>query len=255
MINIFTKSKRSQVTIFIILGLILVVSIALIFLVFRQPTLEVSPSGNPEAYIEKCMRDYGKEALNILMPQGGDIEPKGSIKYQGKDITYLCYNENFYDPCIMQRPMLIEHIESEISSYLEPRMQGCFSLLRQGLENKGYEIDMQSMSIKTELKVGKIFMTTNRKLQTTKDEETRKYEKFTAEISSPIYKLAWFAQEITSQEAKYCYFNTDGFNMNYPTFEARKEMIDDSKIYNVKDRITNQNFVFAIRGCVMPPGL
>ena len=84
------KSKRAQVTIFIILGLILVVSIALIFLVFRQPTLEVSPSGNPEAYIEKCMRDYGKEALNILMPQGGDIEPKGSIKYQGKDITYLC---------------------------------------------------------------------------------------------------------------------------------------------------------------------
>ncbi len=249
------QNKSGQVTIFIIIALIIVVAIALIFLLRREPTTGVSPETDPQSYIEKCARDYTKEAIANLSRKGGDIEPEGSVMYKGEEITYLCYNANFYLPCINQRPMLIEHIEGEITNYIESRVKDCFSSLQQELEKRNYQVSLGSMNISTELQTKTVIVTINRKLTITKNEEIRNFEKSEAQISHPIYDLAEIGNEIASQEAKYCYFNVDGFNSNYHNFEVRKDMIDDSKVYSVKEIASGKEFKFATRGCVMPRGL
>ncbi len=253
--NNLLKCKRSQVTIFIVIALIIVVAIALIFVIQREPIRGVSPETDPEAYIEKCIRDATEEAISILSEQGGDIEPEGSVMYKGKEITYLCYNANFYLPCINQRPMLIEHIEGEITDYIEPKVQECFTSLQQELEKRNYQVSLGSMNISTELQIKRVIVTINRELTITKNQETRNFEKLEAQVSSPIYDLAEIGNEIASQEAKYCYFNVNGFNSNYHDFEVRKDMTDDSKIYAVKELTSGKEFKFATRGCVMPRGL
>mgnify|MGYP001617675513 CR=1 FL=1 len=246
--------KRGQVTIFIIIALIIVVAIALIFVLWRKPTIKISPSTDPEGYIENCIKEYTKEAIENLSEQGGDIKPEGSVMYKGKDITYLCYNANFYKPCVNQRPLLIEHIEEEITSYIEPKMRKCFSSLEQELEKKGYEIEMGSMNITTELKVKKIIVTIGRKFSMTK-EETRKFEQFSAQLSHPIYELAEIAMEIANQEARYCNFDILGFMIIYPEYNAEKFRTGNSDtIYTLKEISTNKEFTFAIRSCVMPAG-
>jgi len=251
----FCLYKRSQVTIFIILALIIVVAIALIFVVFRKPTINIPSSTDPAAYVENCIKEYAKEAIENLSKRGGDIKPEGSVKYKGEDIAYLCYNTNFYKPCVNQRPLLIEHIEKEITSYIEPKMRRCFSSLEQELKKKGYEIETGSMNIITELKVKKVVVTIDKEFSMTK-EETRKFEQFSAQISHPIYELAEIAMEIANQEARYCYFENLGFMITYPRYDIRKfETGNSDIIYTIKDKPTGKEFTFAIRSCAMPAGL
>ena len=255
-INIFTKSKRSQVTIFIILALILVVSIALIYVLIKKPTINISPEDNPVAYIEKCMKDYATEALEILMPQGSYIEPRNYKLYQNEKIGYLCYTREFYETCKNQEPMVMEHIESETINYIEPRMQNCFANLRRELEKKNYDVDMQSMNISVEIKPEKVFITINRKLQLIKNEQTKDYEKFKTQILSPIYELSVIALKIMNGEAVGCGYDYVNEMMLYSNYDIKKFVTGDStKIYTLKDKISQQALSFAVRSCVVPPGL
>lgn len=249
------KQNKGQVTIFIVIALIIVAGLLIIFLIWRKPTLTVFPETNPSAYIEKCMKDYGKEAIEILSEQGGDIEPEGSIRYKDKNITYLCYNANYYVPCVNQRPMLIEHIEQEITNYLEPKMRSCFSSLRDELEKRGYTVSMGEMNIVTGLQTRKVSITAERSLKLTKNNEVRNFEKFKASLANPIYDLAKIAMEISNQESHYCNFDVLGFMILYPKYDIKKFREDDSTIYILKEVASGEEFTFAIRSCAVRAGL
>lgn len=252
------NKSKGQVTIFIIIALIIVVAIALIFVLWREPEAGVTPPTDPEGYIEKCIKDATKEAIEILSEQGGDIKPEGSVMYKNENIAYLCYNVNFYQPCIMQRPMLIEHIEKEIANYIEPGVKDCFYSLKQELDKRNYDVSMGNLDTKditTELQTKKVTVTIKRKFEMTKNEETRKFEKFSAQVSSPIYDLAKIAMEIANQEARYCNFDVLGFMIIYPDYDAEKFRTGNSDtIYVLKDIATGKTFSFAIRSCAMPAG-
>ena len=250
------KKKKAQVTIFIILALILVVSLALIYVLIRKPTISISPEDNPQAYIEKCMKDYTTEALEILMPQGSYIEPRNYKLYKDVKVGYLCYTREFYETCKNQEPMLMEHIEKEVTGYIAPRMQNCFSNLRRELEKKNYDIDMQSMNISVEIKPEKVFITINRKLQLIKNEQTRNYETFKTQILSPVYELSVIALKIMNGESVGCGYDYVNEMMLYSNYDIKKFVTGDStKIYTLKDKISQQELKFAIRSCVVPPGL
>ena len=120
------RKNKAQVTIFIILAMLIIVVVAILFLLFRTPGIQVQDVENPQAYIEGCVKDFTEEAIDILSEQGGDINPKGSIEYNNKNLTYLCYNANYYLPCVNQRPLLVEHIQDEITNYIRPKTEKCF---------------------------------------------------------------------------------------------------------------------------------
>ena len=111
-----SESKRSQVTIFIILGLIVVVSFIIIFLFFNPPEIRMVDENNPQAFIESCTRETVEEAINLLSKRGGDINPVGSVVYDGENIAYLCYNEEFYESCINQRPLYVPEKKDDMFS-------------------------------------------------------------------------------------------------------------------------------------------
>ena len=71
-----------------------------------------------------------------------------------------------------------------------------------------------------------------------------------------FYDLAKLVQEITSQEAKYCSFEYLGFMQFHPEYNIKKFITSDSIIiYRVKAKETNEQFKFAVRGCVRPAGI
>ncbi len=249
------RKNKGQTTIFVIIAIIIVGVIVVLFVLRSRPTIIVSPDFDPSSYIEGCMKESTEEAINILSEQGGDIISDGSVMYKDKNITYLCYNANFYKPCINQRPMLIEHIEKEINEYLEPRMRTCFSALRQELEERNYVVSLEGMNITTELQNRKVIVTINRGLSMTK-EETRRFEKFKTQISHPLYDLAKIAMEISNQEAQYCNFDALSFMLIYSDYDIQKFRTGNSDtIYTLKDLQTNKEFRFAIRSCALPAGL
>jgi hypothetical protein len=250
------KSKKSQVAVFVILAIAIVAIILLIIFLWGLPDTGDDYPVNPATYIDSCIRDSVKEAISNILENGGYIEQRNnSISYKGKKYTYLCYNANYYDSCINQQPMLIEHIEQEITEYIEPEVKDCFSSLQGELEDKGYEVSMGTMELETNLQPRAAVITTNRELTISKGEETQSLDSFKTVLSTPLYKLAGIASEIVNDEASYCDFNNLVYMLLHPEYDIRKKVVDDSNLYTLKSLESGDEFKFAIRGCVMPPGI
>lgn len=252
--NILPKSKTSQITIFVILGLILIVGLIMVFLLINPPEIKVIDEKNPQAFIESCTKGAVEEAIDTLSKKGGDISPKGYISYNGTEITYLCYNENVYDPCINQRPLLIEHIEKEITNYITPIVTECFNDLENKLRNS-YDVESSGFKIETRLQSKNIAVKINRNIKITRGGEGREFNEFRMHLISPIYDFAKIGMEIANQESRFCNFDELGFMILYPNFDVTKFITGDADIiYVIKEVSTDQKFTFAVRSCTLPPG-
>lgn len=253
--KILPKSKRSQVTIFIIFALIVVVLIVLMFILREPEELELISIENPQAFIDTCARDSINEAINILRIQGGEIEPEGSVMFKGREITYLCYTTKFYTPCTNQKPSLIEDIQDEITSYIYPRISNCFNTLKTESE-KLYSVEMdEGMEIDIQLKSGRIIANIEKDFRLSKEDRIDEYNNFRIEIIDPLFDLSKIAMEIANQESEFCNFDALGFMIIYPKYNLDKLRTGDSDIiYTIRGRKTNKEFVFAVRTCVLPAG-
>ena len=247
-------SKKGQITIFVILGLILVVSFMIIFLLIKPPEIRVVDEDNPQAFIESCTRGAVEEAIDILSKKGGDISPKGYINFKGEEITYLCYINNFYDPCINQRPLLIEHIEKEITDYVTPIVAECFIDLETKLRNR-YDIETSRLEIKTRLQSKNVAVVIDKDLKISRKGDVRDFNEFRMNLVHPIYNLAKISMEIVNQEIRFCNFDELGFMILHPEYDITKFITGESDIiYTIKEVSTDQTFTFAVKSCTLPAG-
>jgi len=255
------RSKRSQTTVFIIIAILMVVGILMIFLLRGKQGIEVfRPSAyNPEQYIEKCIEDATSEAIAIMLPQGGHINPGNYKLYKNNKVAYLCYNNNYYYTCINQQPMYIEFLEQEIHDYIEPKIKDCFYSLKQEYQSKKYSVDEGTLNFNVELNPKHIEIDVTKRFEFGRNQEIQKYNKFRVKINSPLYDLAVVAQEIASQEAKFCNFEYLGFSLLYPEFSVEKDQVGSEEtttdIYTIRDKVSGKELLIAIRSCAMPGGL
>ncbi len=261
--KIFTKGKRGQVTIFIIIGIIIVSAIVLFFLFksgVKIPGIGVGKEINPPSFLESCMEDKIKEAVNLISFQGGYIENPLNIYFKFEEenspvnISYLCYNQADYFPCVNQEPMLLKHLKEEIYNYISDDVRNCFDSLTLSLDKQGYTVDSKYRGFEINLEEKKIIINIDAEITLTKSGETTKQENFEIIILSRFYDLAIVVQEIINKEATTCEFNH--YNMfSYPNFDINKYKTSDSSvIYKIKHEDSNEEFRFAVRGCIMPPG-
>jgi len=254
--------KRGQVTIFIIVAIVIMSIIALFFL-FRSgvvPGIGEKPEKNPNIFLESCIEDKVKEGIEIISLQGGYISNPLHKTFKFKDeifpinISYLCYNQNYYFPCINQEPMLIQHLKNEIYNYISDDVGDCFDKLTLSLEKQGYVVDATYRGFEIDLIEKKVVIEIDAELTLTKTEETSKQEDFKIIIPSRFYDLAILTQEIVNKEATVCEFSNYDMLL-YPDFDINKyRTIDSSIIYRIKYEDSKEEFRFAVRSCVIPPG-
>jgi len=256
--------KRGQVAIFIILGIVIIAIITL-FLIFGEKVIPEIGRGkeiNPVPFLDSCIEDKIKEAVEIISLRGGYIENPlhKTFKFADEevytDISYLCYTQNYYIPCINQEPMLIQHLKDEMHDYISEDVDDCFDELVVSLGKQNYVVETRYRGFEVELTEKKVIIEIDAELTLTKTGETSKQEDFKIIIPSRFYDTALVVQEIVSQEAKFCNFEYLGYMLFYPEWNIDKFRTSDSIIiYTVKHRDSNEKFRFAIRGCVIPPGL
>src|SRR3989344_7009212 len=117
--EICPKSKRSQVTMFIIVGIIIVVLAILVY--FFYPQIKGSfgfEEQTPSSYMKSCLEEKVQEGAGVVSLQGGSINPDFVYLYESNKVEVLCYSEQPYVPCVMQQPMLINHVEEELEDYI-----------------------------------------------------------------------------------------------------------------------------------------
>ncbi len=251
MIDTKKVRKKGQMALWIILAIAFVVLVFLIFAMLKKPDLQATETENPNIIIDKCVKDAVNEAVDIMLPQGGFIEPKNFKVFDRKNISYICQSEWNFKSCTMQHPALLKEMTEEIHNYINQKIENCFQSIKEEFEKKNMHVELGQQEINISLSRGKVYAVIIREVLVTKDEEIKKFEKFNSEINSLIYDLGRVAIEIANQEAQYCNFEYLGYMMMYPEFRITKELAGDStKIYSIKDIKSEKEMNIAIRGCV-----
>ncbi len=253
-------NKRGQITIFIILGVVIIAAIA-VFLIFGADIGErigISGETNPEGFLDSCLKDKVKQGIEIISMQGGSVSNslnKSILLKDEKsptDISYLCYNQNDYLPCVNQEPMLFQHLEDEIKNYISDEVTNCFNDLGTSLGRRGYSVQKELRSFEVKLQSKRVVIETDSEITLTKAGETSKQEDFTIFVGSRLYEIAGVVNKIVNDEAIACNFNYVFFMMNNPEFNIHRfPTADSTEIYVIRHEDTNERFNLAIRGCVM----
>lgn len=250
--------KKAQISVFIIVSILIIASVTA-FLFLRKDILPKTGGGeetNPKVFLESCIEDDLKNAIDLMSQQGGYIENPLYKEFDSKKISYLCFNQNYYKPCVNQEPLLIQHLKEEIEQNISQSVQNCFDELTTSLERKSYTIDAIYRGFDIELKSKKIFLNINAKLTLTKSGETSSIEDFKIIIPSRIYDLAILVQEIVSQEAEYCNFEHLGYMLLHSNMDIfRRKLGEGTTIYGITDKKTKEDFWFAVRSCAIAPGV
>ncbi len=249
--------RRGQISIFVIVGIMLVGVVILFFFLInsRQTETSINTESNPESFVDECIRDSIRKNTEIMLPQGGFLNPGDYKIYNDAKIAYICKNINYYESCVMQYPRFLTRISEELEEGMNEDIQDCFISLEEDLSSKRYSVSGGEFDISIVLKPGSVEGVVYRNMRISKEGYENSFESFSASVKSPLYDLSYIANEIARQEAKYCYFEYVGFMLLYNKFDVRKTAMSDStKIYTIKDKASGEEMNIAIRGCAIPAG-
>jgi len=255
--------KRAQITIFIVMALALV-GIVILFVVLRGRVgvgLELPPSDqDPELFIQSCVNPELLEIADTLAKQGGTYRLEGNeslaLTIDGQRMAYLCFTTNYFYPCVNQQPMLFAHLKQELHDAVEEKVDDCFNQLEEDLKEHKYDVDLRGDDFSVSLGPNKIILDYDRELTISRQGSApKRFDQFKGVARHPLYDLGIVAQEIASQEAEYCSFETTGYALLYPQFAISRFRTGDLKtIYSIIHEPSGKEFNFAIRSCIIPPG-
>ncbi|MBS3085757.1 hypothetical protein J4225_03675 [Candidatus Pacearchaeota archaeon] len=258
------RNKSGQITLFIIIALVIVGLAVLFYLFFPkiQVAFGLTPK-NPQAFMQNCLEDDLQNSANKLSLQGGSLEPQLYLLYESNKIEYLCYQEEYYLPCIVQQPMLKTHIEKEIKTAVREKVGECLDDLEKTFEARGYSVSLSNGEYQVELLPGIIEVSFSNVLTLTQGEEREVYgsadnpqKKIRVLLHNNIYELISIANSIINWESNYGDSETTIYMNYYHDLKVEKyKQGDGSKIYILTDRIKGDKFQFAVRSVAWPPGI
>jgi len=247
--------KRGQVTIFIIIAVIIVALAVLIYFLFPQIQLALGyGEENPSVYLQNCIEDEVEKTVDELSLQGGSINPEHYILYGGEKIEYLCYTGEYYKTCVMQQPMLQQHIEDEIADNIKSVSSACFNSMEESFKKRGYSVNLQKGDMSVELLPKRIVVTFDSSLSLTKT-NTARYDSFRVVVNNNLYELVSITNSILNWEARYGDAETTIYMNYYHDLQVEKKIQSDgSTVYILTDRNNENKFQFASRSLAWPPG-
>lgn len=260
--------KRGQTTIFIILGVVILVGIGILIFLFSDRSQVIRIGGgvqeeNTENFMELCLEEDFRENLELILLQGGYIKNKLNVSFKLEeetepiDISYLCYSRENIFPCANQEPMLFQHIEKEIEEAMEENVERCFNDLVSGLERSGYLVNERDyLGFEVNLEPERIRLDLDAELSVSKTNQTSRYENFEIFIGTKTYDILDAVNHIVNIESTSCRFDEASYMNINPEFRIERYLTrDSSEIYIVRHKETNEELRFAVRSCTTSGGM
>lgn len=258
--------KRGQIAVWIIIGVLILAAIIIVLLIRGPRNLPFIPQPpsegpfNPTEYLATCVRTAVWETTDQMLNHSGFVNPSAKPlpykMYNNSQVVYLCYQDNFYKPCVFQHPMYLDEVRDELARYAGEAVTGCLEKMKRAAEQRGYEVSYNVPTYEVRLVNDKIFFgLKNVNLNVSGYEQNKQLNDFNVDINSPLYNLIRVAFEITSQEAQYCNFEPVGYHLMNPRYKIKRDLLQEStKIYTIEDTKTGKKMMIATRGCVIPSG-
>ncbi len=249
------EAKKGQVTIFIIIAIIIIIFAVLVYLFYPKITTTLGYSSKtPSQEIQDCVEPTIEEAMEKLSSQGGSIYPEFYYEFNNEKIEYLCYTNEYYKTCVMQKPLLINSIQDEIKEQIRNVSNSCFDQLEKEYKGQGYEVNFVEGETSVEIVPENIVVTYNHTLTLTKT-DTQSYKNFKVTSSSNLYQILNVAISILGFEARYGDAEiTDYMNYYHNLKVEKKKQSEGTKVYVITDRDSGDKFQFATRSVAWPAG-
>lgn len=248
-------NKKGQVTLFVILGVIIVAAAVLIYIFYPQikDSLGIQTKA-PSVYMQECLQKDLQDYVNKLSVQGGKLNPSVYILYKDQKIEYLCYTNEYYKPCVMQVPDLKRGIEEELSKGLSEKADTCFKSMVDSYEGAGYDVRADRGETVIELLPNRVAIKFSSTIVLERG-ETQRYSGFNVVVNNNIYELASIAESILNWEARYGNADTTPYMVYYKDLKVEKyQQSEGSRIYILTERNTGNKFQFASRSYAFPAG-
>ena len=256
-------NKRGQVTIFILLGLLIIAIIGLVYFL-RQPNINITNiittrTVSLKDNVNDCLKKTSNEGLTLIGKQGGDISPNFYLNYCNKEtcdqVAYLCYVDG-YNSCTNLRPFLDEHIKDELKQYVEKNIKSCINL--DNWRNIGYEVNEDDVNVNVEIGERNVLVLMDYDISIIKDQVTQSENKFSQSLPVPIGLITQATKDIVASEiARGDFFDQPFYIKHRGEIVVVKTFVGDSKIYEIKIRDLNDplqyvpyEFKFAIKSWV-----
>lgn len=255
-----SNRKRSQITIFVIIALLIVGFAFLIYIFYPQISVALGfAAESPQAYLESCIEKNFQEKVSIISSQGGSLYPTNYFLYNRNKNEYLCYTEDYYKTCVMQKPLIKNSVEAEIKNGIKDKLNECVANLKNSFERKGYEVSMSDGDFGVELLPKRIIIGLNKKITLKKGEDVQNFggdkKKLSVVFNNNLYELTSIASSILNSEATYGDAETTIYMDFYHDLKVEKyKQTDGTKIYILTDRNSRNKFQFATRSVAWPPG-
>ena len=255
------KTKKGQLTIFVIIALLIIVSLAVIF--YANP-LKISETAsirqNPQGFIQDCARKAATPAVDSIVPNGGILNPAEGkyITWNGAKAIWMCYAAEKEQVCTAQHPMLRAEIEKQISDIIKPQIEKCFSQVKN--EFQSYEYTENPLNLALEISAGKLYIKIDKKISYVKNSVTTMLQNFNTQIPSPLYDFVIISNDIVNEETKCncadnnCNADIMALNRDRRDYQTKREVNSfNTKIYTLTELSSKKDFSFAVRNCVRLP--
>lgn len=249
-------NKKGQLTLFIILAIVIVAIVALYFLIGPPRIIDSFTSEfTAEGYVTDCLENEKVfDMKDSIAMQGGSINPENFMLYQDNKLEYLCYTKEYYKTCLVQRPLIKQHFESELEKETKAAAEMCLERLKGELQSRGYSVDYKPADYQIEFLPNGMTITLASEFRATKDGGTISSDKFKIQEQSDMYSLMMIASSIVNWEARYGDSESTIYMTYYPDVKVQKIKRDDGTAYLLESRNTKEKFYFATRSVMWPAG-
>lgn len=240
--------RRGQVTLFIIVGILIVVGI-LVFFLYVEPTY-ISDAG-AQINFEKCVEDVVEEAISELELKAGFIDPEFTYAYDGDELTYLCYTNDYYKTCTVQAPFLKNVFDSQMELLIRDDVDTCYVNSIDELKEQGYSVT--SGTVEYDVLIEPSVVRVEIDAPTTVG--SSQFARFNVKVNAPTYDMVMIATSILQFETKYGDADAGSMMEFYPDYIIRKiKRGDGTTVYILEHKELGNKFQFASRSLAWPAG-
>jgi len=242
-------NRRGQVTIFIIVAILIVAGI-LVYYLWLGPSSSVRNVERLSGF-DGCVQDSLEGKMETIGERGGFVNPDFTYMYDGDDVTYLCYTNLYYKPCVVQSPLIVNKFEDSLELVSKEEIETCYDNSINDLKAKGYDVAKGDISYEIELGPGIIDV----KIQAPTSVSGQNFVNFDSRIPSAMYDLLMIATSIVQYEIAYGDSDVASLMLFYPGVLIEKiKRSDGTTVYILTDKQTGAQFKFASRSYAWPAG-
>lgn len=230
--------KRGQITIFLIVGILILASFAAVYSIISYSQKEKAPATTEtlgtmalksalSSFIERCIRDVGAPGIYLLGVQGGYIYPDELDALLITESGFIGYN--YLDGATL---MSKEDMEEQLNQYLQTELPVCFNNF--SMFSPTAEVTFTEITAKSEIQESQVLITADMDLTAKKGKEVIEINSLLGSIPVRLGKILTQRDNLISSN------KAPSINMNPPVanqdfFISVFPFDSDTIIYSISD--------------------